>query len=123
MIGRGLFFGAIFVVYWFWSKEEAGSVMLFGGMLMGFLPGSYYYYWSRRMKPRAEDRSDATVEEGAGVIAAFPGSSIFPFTLGMGCFLIGLSLAFGSWLALPGIGLMFWAFLGATAESRRGGPH
>jgi hypothetical protein len=123
LLGLGLFFGLMCAVYWLWSKEDAGGVMMFGGMLMGFLPGSYYLWWSRRMKPRPEDRNDATVEEGAGVIAAFPGSSIFPFTLGMGCFFCALALVFGVWLALPGVGLILWAFIGATAEGRRGGDH
>lgn len=123
LISLGIFFGVMCAVYWLWSKEDAGGVMMFGGMLMGFLPGSYYFFWSRRMKARAEDRDDADVADGEGVIATFPGSSIFPFTLGMGCFLIALSMAFGTWLALPGIGLLIWALLGATAESRRGGEH
>ncbi len=119
----GAFFGAMCVVYWFWGHEDAGSIMMLGGTLLGFLPGTYYYYWSRRMTPRPEDRSDATLEEGAGVIATFPGSSIFPFLLGMGAFLSVLSMVFGVWLAIPGVGLILWALLGATAESRRGGVH
>lgn len=123
LIGLGIFFGVICAVYWLWSHEDAGGVMLFGGMLMGFLPGSYYFWWSRRMKSRPEDRSDATIADGAGVISAFPGSSIFPFVLGMGCFLSVLAMVFGIWLALPGVGLVLWALLGATAEGRRGGEH
>lgn len=75
------------------------------------------------MKSRPEDRSDATIADGAGVISAFPGSSIFPFVLGMGCFLSVLAMVFGIWLALPGVGLVLWALLGATAEGRRGGEH
>jgi hypothetical protein len=54
------------VVYWFWSHENAGSVMMFCGMLLCFLPGSYYYFWSRRMKPRAEDDPHATQASGCG---------------------------------------------------------
>ena len=119
----GLFFGLMCVVYWFWGHEDAGGVMMFGGMLLGFLPGGYYYWWSRRMAPRPEDRSDATIEEGAGVIATFPGSSIFPFTLGIGAWISVLALVFGAWLFVPGIGLITWALLGGTAESRRGGEH
>jgi F0F1-type ATP synthase assembly protein I len=119
----GLFFGVMCAVYWLWGHEDAGAVMMFFGMLMGFLPGLYYLYWSRRMKPRAEDRSDATVADGEGVIGTFPGSSIFPFTLGMGAFSCVLAMVFGIWLAIPGIGLVFWALIGATAESRHGGEH
>ena len=72
LLGLGSFFGLMGIVYWFWSKENAGSVMILFGMALCFLPGSYYYFWSRRMKPRAEDDPNATQAQGAGVIGAFP---------------------------------------------------
>jgi hypothetical protein len=68
-----------------------------------------------------EDRTDATIEEGAGTIASFPGSSIWPFVLGMGAFLLVLAFAFGIWFIFPAIGLIVTALVGVTAESRRGG--
>ncbi len=119
----GLFFGVMAAVYWFWSKETAGSIMIFAGMLLGFLPGGYYWWWSRRMPVRPEDRNDGSLEEGAGVIGSFPGSSIFPFLLGMGAFSSVLAMVFGIWLLIPGLGLIMWALTGATAESRRGGQY
>ena len=122
LIGLGVFFALCGVVYWFWSGEEAGTVMLIASGLLGFLPGSYYLWWSHRMRARASDRSDATIADGAGVIETFPGSSIWPFTLGMGAFCAGLALVFGTWLALPAVGLVIWALLGAVVESRRGDP-
>jgi hypothetical protein len=117
----GLFFGIVGVVYWFWSYEQAGTAMLVGTALLGFLPGSYYYFWHRRMGQRVEDRDDATIEEGAGDINSFPSSSIWPFVLGMGAFLTLMSLVFGIWLIFPGISLILTALVGVTAESRRGG--
>jgi hypothetical protein len=119
----GLFFGAMCAVYWNWSLENAGGVMMFAGMLLCFLPGSYYYWWSRRMKERPEDNPNATQAEGAGVIDTFPGSSIFPFVLGMGAFFTVLALVFGVWLLVPGLALAGWAFLGGIGEGRRGGTH
>ena len=121
LLGLGLFFGLIGLVYWLWSGEDAGGVMLGAAMLLGFLPGSYYLYWSRRMDPRPEDDPSATPASGAGVVGAFPGSSIWPFTLGMGAFVTVLALVFGIWLLLPGLSLVAWALLGGVAESRRGG--
>jgi hypothetical protein len=97
--------------------------MIVAGALLGFLPGSYYYWWSRRMPTRPEDDDNATRESGAGVVETFPGTSIFPFTLGMGAFFVVLALVYGTWLALPGIGLVVWAMLGGVAEGRRGGDH
>ena len=73
----GAFFGLVGLVYWFWSYEDGGGVMLLGATLLGFLPGSYYFFWHRRMGNRLEDR-DAEIAEGAGEIDSFPGSSIWP---------------------------------------------
>jgi len=123
LLGLGLFFGLMCAVYWNWSLENAGGVMMFAGMLLGFLPGGYYYWWSRRMKPRPEDDPQATQAQGAGVVGAFPGTSIWPFTMGMGAFFCVLGLVFGIWMLVPGLGLFGWALFGGTAEGRRGGPH
>ena len=123
LLAIGLFFGLMCAVYWNWSLENAGGVMMLAGMLLCFLPGSYYYWWSRRMKERPEDNPNATQAEGAGVIDTFPGSSIFPFVLGMGAFFTVLALVFGVWLLVPGLALAGWAFIGGIGEGRRGGSH
>ncbi len=121
LIGIAVFFGIVGAVYWFWAYEQGGTMMLAGTTLLGLLPGAYYYWWSRRMKPRPEDRPDASIEEGSGVIGTFPNSSIWPFVLGMGLFLVVLSLVFGIWLLAPGFALVISAAVGVTVESRRGG--
>ena len=123
LLALGLFFGLMCAVYWNWSLENAGGVMMLAGMLLCFLPGSYYYWWSRRMKERPEDNPNATQAEGAGVIDTFPGSSIFPFVLGMGAFFTVLALVFGVWLLVPGLALAGWSFIGGIGEGRRGGSH
>ena len=121
LLSLGLFFGLMVTVYWFWGHENAGSVMMFAGMLLCFVPGSYYYWWSRRMKARPEDDPNATQTQGAGVIGSFPGTSIFPLTLGIGAFFVVMALVFGIWFLVPGLALAAWALLGATSEGRRGG--
>ena len=121
LLGLGVFFGLMCAVYWNWSLENAGGVMMFAGMLLGFLPGGYFLWWSRRMKSRPEDDPQATQAQGAGVVGAFPGTSIWPFTLGMGAFFSVLALVFGIWFLVPGLGLVFWAIIGGTSEGRRGG--
>ncbi len=121
LLGLGLFFGLMCAVYWNWSLENAGGVMMFAAMLLGFLPGGYYYFWSRRMRARPEDDPNATAAQGAGVVGTFPGTSIWPFTLGMGAFFTVLALVFGIWLLIPGLGLVGWAAIGGVSESRRGG--
>lgn len=131
----GVFFGIVGTVYWFWSYEDGGTMMLVGTAALGFLPGLYYFFWHKRFggrkfffwgrAPGAGDRpsdsDDATIAEGAGVIDSFPSSSIWPFVLGMGAFMTVLALVFGSWLAFLGVPLILTALTGVTAESRRGG--
>jgi len=138
LIGVGIFFGCVGLIYWFLSYEDGGAMMLFGTAALGMLPGSYYYFWHRRFRghkyffwgqtervvgTRPEDRNDATIEEGAGIISSFPGSSVWPFTLGTGAFTLLLAFVFGAWLALVGLSLVLAALVGVTAESRRGGHH
>ena len=98
-------------------------VMLAGTCALGFLPGSYYFFWHRRMgQGRVEDRERRLHGGGCtGVIDSFPGSSIWPFVLGMGAFLTVLALVFGVWLIFFGVPLILTALVGVTAESRRGG--
>jgi hypothetical protein len=121
LLGVAVFFGIVGVIYWFWAYEQGGTAMLVGTTLLGLVPGSYYLWWSFRMRPRPEDRSDASIAEGSGVIGSFPSSSVWPFVLGMGLFLLALSLVFGLWLIAPGISLIVSALIGVTVESRRGG--
>ena len=121
LVGVGVFFALTAIVYWFWGYEQGGTMMLVGTVALGLVPGSYYLWWSRRMKPRPEDRPDGTLQEGAGVIGAFPSSSIWPFVFGMGIFLVVLGLIFGIWLMAPGFALVLSAAVGYSAESRRGG--
>ena len=136
LLGVGVFFGCVGLIYWFLSYEPTGTMMLFGTFTLGLLPGSYFLFWHRRFHghkyfvtghtdkvvgDRPEDRNDATIEEGAGVISAFPSTSLWPFVLGMGAFIMLLSFVFGVWLLFPGVVLIAVALCGATAESRRGG--
>jgi len=117
----GIFFGLAGLVYWLWSHEDAGSVMLLGTFLLGCVPGSYYLWWSRRMRKRPEDNPDATLEDGAGVVGAFPGSSIWPFVLGLGATFVAAALVFGAWTLGVGLFLAVSALVGVVYESRRGG--
>jgi hypothetical protein len=126
----GVFFAIVGLGYWIWSYAfptdtlstgSGGTAMLVGSALLGIFPGCYYLWWSHRMKPRAEDRSDATLSDGAGVIGSFPSTSIWPFVLGVAAFLVAMSLVFGFWTAPVGFVLAIAALIGYIRESRRGG--
>src|SRR5579871_3907126 len=54
LIGIGVFFGIIGLVYWFFSYEDGGFLMLIGTTLLGLFPGSYYLWWSYHSKRQAE---------------------------------------------------------------------
>ena len=117
----GIFFGIIGLIYWFTAYEDAGFLMLIGSAFLGMLPGGYYLWWSRRMRPLEGARPDATPRSGAGVIDSFPGSSIWPFLLGMGALFATLTFIFGLWLAPIAAALGLSAVIGGIVESRRGG--
>ncbi len=121
LAGIGVFFGVIGIIYWVFSYENAGFLMLMGSMLLGILPGSYYLWWSYKMKPQPDDDPEAEIPEGSGTIESFPGSSIWPFVLGMGAMFTVLTFVFGLWLAPIGGALILSAAIGGTMESRRGG--
>jgi membrane glycosyltransferase len=121
LCGIGVFFGIIGAIYWFTSYEDGGFAMLVGSALLGLLPGSYYLWWSYRMKPQADDDEKASVEEGEGTVEAFPGSSIWPFVLGMGALFLVLTFVFGLWMAPIAAALILSAAIGGVVESRHGG--
>jgi len=117
----GVFFGIMGIAYWFLAYEDAGFLMLMGSCLLGVLPGGYYLWWAKRMKPLEGDEPEATVADGAGVVDSFPGSSIWPFLLGMAALFATLTFIFGLWLAPIAAALGLSAIIGAVTESRRGG--
>ena len=121
LVAVAAFFGVVCALYWFTSYEDAGTVMLLLTAFLGLLPGSYLLWWSFHMPPRPEDKDEATLSEGAGNVGSFPGSSIWPFVLGMGLALVGVAFVFGSWTAVLGGTLVLSAFVGVIIESRRGG--
>jgi membrane glycosyltransferase len=121
LCGIGAFFGIIGLIYWFTSYEDGGFAMLIGSALLGLLPGSYYLWWSYKQKPQADDDEQASVEEGAGTVESFPGSSIWPFVLGMGALFLVLTFVFGLWMAPIAAALILSAAIGGVVESRHGG--
>lgn len=121
LVAVAAFFGVICALYWFTSHEDSGAILLLLTAFLGLLPGAYLLWWSFHMPPRPEDRAESTLSEGAGDVGSFPGSSIWPFVLGMGLALVAVAFVFGSWTAVLGGTLVISAFIGVIVESRRGG--
>jgi hypothetical protein len=113
------------VVYGFWSQEPVGTtaLILSGGLTS--LIGGFFWFVSRRIDARPEDRKDAEIADGAGELGFFSPGSYWPFGLALSAGLMGLALAFYyPWLiAIAGIallctigGLLFEYYVGQNAH-------
>jgi hypothetical protein len=113
------------IVYGFWAQEPIGTtaLALSGGLTV--LVGGFFWFISRRIDPRPEDRKDADIAEGAGELGFFPPSSYWPFGLALSAALMGLGMAFFySWLMLIAAaalvitigGLLFEYYVGQNAQ-------
>ncbi|HTT92370.1 MAG TPA: cytochrome c oxidase subunit 4 [Acidimicrobiales bacterium] len=113
------FLAIVGVIYWVWSGEVSGTVMLiFGCFAYGLMFVFMLLVFLRRKRiPRAEDKPDGTMEEGAGEVAFFPSNSIWPVSMGLGAVGLALGLAFGKWFWIIGGILMFGALIGFTVEA------
>jgi hypothetical protein len=112
------------VVYGVWAREPIGTTALILSAGLTGLIGGFFWFVSRRIDPRPEDRKDADIAEGAGELGFFPPSSYWPFALGLSAALMGLALAFFySWLIIiAGVallitigGLLFEYYVGQNA--------
>jgi len=118
-LGTAVFLGAVGITYWVWSGEYSGTVMLsFGAfayaLMFGFL---LVQYLKRGRKPRAEDREDASPQDGEGEVAFFPNSSMWPIAMGVGAVSMAIGMAFGKWFwAIGGI-LLLGAIIGFAVEA------
>jgi hypothetical protein len=89
------------VVYGVWSREPIGTTaLILSGGLTGLI-GGFFWFVSRRIDARPEDRKDADIADGAGELGFFPPGSYWPVGLAGSAALMGLALAFWySWLIL-----------------------
>ncbi|HEY7045661.1 MAG TPA: cytochrome c oxidase subunit 4 [Jatrophihabitantaceae bacterium] len=118
----------IAVVYGIWSDKTDGHVevaglaalILSGGLL--FIAGSFFWFVSRRIDPRPEDRADAEIAEGAGELGFFSPGSYWPFALALAATLAGTGLAFFQiWLVFVAIIGLLGAIGGLLFEYYTGG--
>jgi hypothetical protein len=112
------------VVYGLWSKEPIGTTALvLSGGLTGLI-GGFFWFVSRRIDARPEDRKDADIADGAGELGFFSPGSYWPFGLALSAALMGLALAFfyawliiiaGAALLITIGGLLFEYYVGQNA--------
>jgi hypothetical protein len=124
------------VAYGIWTKQSQGHVevaglaaLILSGGLLG-ISGSFFWFVSRRIDPRPEDRDDAEIAEAAGELGFFSPGSYWPIGIAGAATLAGVGLAFFQiWLALVGVlailycvgGLLFEYYVGGRKTLQ--GPH
>ena len=97
------------------------AALILSGGLLG-IPGGFFWFVSRRIDPRPEDRSDAEIAEAAGDLGFFSPGSYWPVTLAGAATVSGLALAFSQvWLLLVGFAFLMFAVGGLLFEYYIGG--
>jgi hypothetical protein len=127
-LGLALFFWLAALGYGIWTAKEQHHVEVVGvaalilsGGLLG-IPGGFFWFVSRRIDPRPEDRSDAEIAEAAGDFGFFSPGSYWPVTVAGAATVTGLGLAFvQAWLVIVGVLFLMFAIGGLLFEYYVGG--
>jgi len=106
LTGLMLFFAALYG-WWTWVEsgqiEFVGTVALILSGLLCLMCGGYFWFVSRRIEPRPEDRPDAEIAEGAGDIGFFSPGSYWPFGLALSALVIAVGTAYWKpWIIILG---------------------
>jgi Cytochrome c oxidase subunit IV len=131
-LGLAVFLWATAVLYGFWSSRDQGHVevaglaaLILSGGLLG-ITGSFFWFVSRRIDPRPEDRGDAEIAEAAGELGFFSPGSYWPIAIAAAAMITGMGFAFFQmWLAIVGVlgvlftvgGLLFEYYIGGRRRS------
>ncbi len=121
-------------VYGWWTWTDSGRVEVIGMIalilagLLCLMCGGYFWFVSRRIDERPEDRLDAEIADGAGDIGFFSPGSYWPFGVALAALVMAVGTAFWmAWLIAAGAaavliavgGLLFEYYTGSrrSAES------
>ena len=97
------------------------AALILSGGLLG-IPGSFFWFVSRRIDPRPEDRSDAEIAEAAGDLGFFSPGSYWPVGIAGAATVAGLGLAFVQvWLLIVGVVALMFTVGGLLFEYYIGG--
>lgn len=93
--GAALFLFVVAAIYGIFSNMEPvgmAAMVLSGGLCI--IVGGFFWFVSRRIDARPEDRKDADISEGAGELGFFSPGSYWPIGIAASAALAGLALAF-----------------------------
>ncbi|MGI8760655.1 MAG: cytochrome c oxidase subunit 4 [Jatrophihabitantaceae bacterium] len=127
-LGVAVFLWAAAVAYGIWTHMTDGHVewaglmgLILSGGLMGIC-GSFFWFVSRRIDPRPEDRPDAEIAEGAGELGFFSPGSYWPVGIAAAATVAGTGLAFYQWwLVIVSVVLILFTVGGLLFEYYIGG--
>lgn len=127
-LGLAVFLWTASVAYGVWTAQEQGHVevaglaaLILSGGLMG-ISGSFFWFVSRRIDARPEDRADAEIAEAAGELGFFSPGSYWPLGIASAATITAMGFAFFQmWLALVGVGAILFTVGGLLFEYYLGG--
>jgi putative Mn2+ efflux pump MntP len=112
------------VVYGVWAQEPIGTTALFLSAGLTGLIGLFFWFVSRRIDLRPEDREDGEIIEGAGEIGFFSPGSYWPFGIALAASVAGIGLAFWMWwLIAAGLIMVIFSACGMLFEYYSGTRH
>ena len=119
-IGCAVFFGAVDIIYWYFSKDPTGTTALALSVGLAFLSGFYLLFTGRRLPPRPEDNPEGEIAEGAGELGFFSPHSWWPFWVGLSGAVMFVGVAIGWWLVAIGMAAVLFSAIGFVFEYYRG---
>ncbi|MEQ4302142.1 cytochrome c oxidase subunit 4 [Plantactinospora sp. B6F1] len=118
-----IFLALAAVVYGLWTSGADGRVEWIGTIALGLsagltaMCGGFFWFVSRRIDLRPEDRADAEIADGAGEVGFFSPGSYWPIGLAFAATLTGLGLVFWQWwLIIGGLVTVIFAACGLLFE-------
>lgn len=115
------------VVYGVLAGEPVGATAFALSAGLTGMIGMFFWFVSRRIDARPEDRKDAEIADGAGELGFFSPGSYWPLGLALSAGLMGLALAFYFWwlivMAVAALlitigGLLFEYYVGQNTIER-----
>ena len=119
-------------LYAWWTDADLGAIDWIGTIaltltaLLTLMCGGYFWFVSRRIDPRPEDRDDADISDGAGEIGFFSPGSYWPLGIALATIIAGIGIVYLMWwLIAVGLiavlfatgGLLFEYYTGARKSS------
>lgn len=114
------FYIFIAIVYGFWSKDEAGIILLLFTGALAFLISFFILHAAKRVYPRPEDRDDALQEDADIDYGFYSPHSWWPLPVGASAALIAFGWAFAAWMVVAGTAFLMLSLVGFVFEYYRG---